>query len=665
MLAILVVRRLGLVALGASLLLLASAGAANASFTFSNGVSISAVDQNGTEINVPLIDLQSGTDGFSIYTGSTGSRSYSYIQGPDGINDTPGPISSVFTNYSLDCAGEEPNPRQTLDPQNLCWSVAIQPTNGTKGAFGAIFPLTAAGSLVFDHWNVTSAAVMRPVFAGQTTGIPGYCRNGDRGLDRGGVAYQSYLNLTTGAGVHTSYQAAYAPSSPDTSPPVIQLNSLLDCATFEQGATQSVIGTPAVFSWSCVDPGYGTLSGVTGVVACQGFVNGSQVVNGAPIDTSTPGDYTLTVRARDGAHNVRALTATYHVVPVSVSSVSGPPALRGGRFVVAFSRPVHGIAASDFQVRDANDSPLAGSISCLDAASVATNCRTGQVSFARLLPTAPLVAGEQYGVVLQGASLSAITDMNGRPVSDMDRMVRAQTVFGATDPGVIYRWGTISVQPNGFPTPVNVLQDKWQGATQKFTFNDTALDINFWPGPDRGRALVRITTPGQPAITRTVDTYAQFTGDLQTESWSGLSSATHTATITVLGTKRTASSDTWVGVEGYSTPAGGFQSDISGGWSPVFGYAFTTQQGASATLQFQGSGITWNAFVGPNDGMARVTIDGTVVDTPDLYAPGFTFQDFTYAGLGPGTHTITILVLGTKQAASSDVVVTLNSLTVL
>jgi hypothetical protein len=650
--------------MGASLLLLASASVASASFTFSGGPSISAVDQNGAEINVALIDLQLGTDGFSVYNGPLGAQSHSYVQGYDGIYDAPGQVTSIFTNYNLSCNPEEPLFWPTLDFQNLCWSIAIQPSAGAKGSFAPIVPLTASGGLVFDHWHVTNAAKMQPVFAGQTAGIPGYCRNGDRGLERGGVAYQSYLNVATGGGMGTSYQAAYAPASPDTSPPEIGLDYLLDCATFEQGATQSAIGTPAVFNWSCADPGYPAVTGATGVVGCRGFVNGAAVANGSPIDTSTPGDYTLTVRARDVAGNVRTRTATYHVVPPFVSSVSAPPVLQGGRFVVVFSRPVHGLTPSSFQVHDAADASLAGSISCLDGASVATNCKTGQVSVARFLPSAALVAGEQYGVVLQGAKSSTITDVNGRTVSDMDRMVRAQTDFTAADPGITYRWGTISVQPNGYPYPVNILQEKWQGATQRFTFNDTALDVVFWPGPDRGRASIKITTPGQPAVARTVDTWAQFTGALQTVSFTGLSAATHTVTITVLGTKRAASTDTWIGVRGYDTPST-FQSDLTGGWSPLFGYAFTTQQGASATLQFQGSRITWNAFVGPNDGMAEITIDGTIVGDRDLYAPDYGYQDLTYTGFGPGTHTFTITVLGTKQAASSDVVVTLNRLTVL
>jgi hypothetical protein len=101
-------------------------------------------------------------------------------------------------------------------------------------------------------------------------------------------------------------------------------------------------------------------------------------------------------------------------------------------------------------------------------------------------------------------------------------------------------------------------------------------------------------------------------------------------------------------------------------WSdgPGFGYAFTGQAGATITMIFRGTGFTWNAFVGPNDGQTQVSIDGSIVNTPDLYAPSYSFQDFTYGGLADTFHTFRITVLGTHDASSSDNIVTAQQLTI-
>jgi len=58
---------------------------------------------------------------------------------------------------------------------------------------------------------------------------------------------------------------------------------------------------------------------------------------------------------------------------------------------------------------------------------------------------------------------------------------------------------------------------------------------------------------------------------------------------------------------------------------------------------------------GPDRGRVTISVDGGAVQTIDLYAP--TRQQATIvatqAGLGAGTHTATISVLTTRNAASS------------
>src|SRR5262249_44075749 len=120
------------------------------------------------------------------------------------------------------------------------------------------------------------------------------------------------------------YQAVYKPADPDTSPPVVTVDRLLDCASFQQNATESTIGTAATFSFRCDDPGFGSLTGPSGVASCVGRVNGTPVANGSSIDTSTPGDFTLTVTGTDGNGNTLSKTATYHVLADSIKPTLNP-----------------------------------------------------------------------------------------------------------------------------------------------------------------------------------------------------------------------------------------------------------------------------------------------------------------------------------------------------
>src|SRR5262249_50777892 len=159
-----------------------------------------------------------------------------------------------------------------------------------------------------------------------------------------------------------------------------------------------------------------------------------------------------------------------------------------------------------------------------------------------------------------------------------------------------------------------------------------------------------------------IDTFAKTSGD-KTFSFPGLPAGRHTVTVTVLGSKRAASTSTLVGLDGYTIDGVTTNTPpLTAGWSPVFGHVVTNHPGASLTLRFVGTGLTWNAFVGPNEGRARVTIDGDTV-TQDLYAADFGFTDFTKNGLTPGAHTLRITVAGTKRVASANTIVAVNSIT--
>ncbi len=239
-----------------------------------------------------------------------------------------------------------------------CWNLGLAPDDGLGGlggtTFGWKFAPTATGSdgttpVVFDHVNLSNVAPMQPVLAGQTTaGTPGYCGNGERGIQQNGgditfvfpviggdgyqtpnmppwngpgypnasPAYQVYVNPVTGVGMDATFQGVYAPAYPDTSPPQITFSKYFDCQTFEQnsttGSTDGAVG--GSYDFSCTDPGFGLVFGPTGIRSCTATVNGTPVLNGATIDTSTRGHYTLAVTAVDNAGNPHTRSVKYKVV---------------------------------------------------------------------------------------------------------------------------------------------------------------------------------------------------------------------------------------------------------------------------------------------------------------------------------------------------------------
>jgi hypothetical protein len=102
----------------------------------------------------------------------------------------------------------------------------------------------------------------------------------------------------------------------------------------------------------------------------------------------------------------------------------------------------------------------------------------------------------------------------------------------------------------------------------------------------------------------------------------------------------------------------------AGSWTPLasdaaYGGATSQSQTKNSTagFAFSGRNVAWVATKGPDGGKARVLLDGTAIATVDLYAS--TSQPrkvvFSKGGLDPSVaHTLTVQVLGTKNASSSS-----------
>jgi GH25 family lysozyme M1 (1,4-beta-N-acetylmuramidase) len=76
---------------------------------------------------------------------------------------------------------------------------------------------------------------------------------------------------------------------------------------------------------------------------------------------------------------------------------------------------------------------------------------------------------------------------------------------------------------------------------------------------------------------------------------------------------------------------------------------YTTKAGAYATWTFFGAGVAWVSYLGPTRGQAKVYIDGTYVQTVNLYSSTYTTKVvvFTRMWSANHTHTITLVNLAT------------------
>jgi hypothetical protein len=214
----------------------------------------------------------------------------------------------------------------------------------------------------------------------------------------------------------------------------------------------------------------------------------------------------------------------------------------------------------------------------------------------------------------------------------------------------------------------------WNAGTEAtFTFTGTTVRWIGYRGPQGGIAVVSLD--GVPV--RTVDTYAPVE-ELQAEVFSatGLDHRAHTLNIKVSSLSNPASSGVFVVVDAFDVeppqplpPTGArfeetdpaltysgdwTQGDASTAWSGGTA-ARSTTAGVLLNISFTGNSVSWIGYRGPEGGMARAFIDGTLVGLVDTYSKArVQAVVFSATGLAFGNHTLTIEVTGQRNAAATD-----------
>ena len=211
------------------------------------------------------------------------------------------------------------------------------------------------------------------------------------------------------------------------------------------------------------------------------------------------------------------------------------------------------------------------------------------------------------------------------------------------------------------------------GAQVTFNFTGTAVTWIGMRGPDSG--IARVFVDG--VLASQVDMFARsYEIHVPVFTAQGLSNGSHTLTIEVTGLKNTdsqaASSPYALAViDAFDVPAqvasqlqdtdsemtyttGWTSGDASRSWSGWYA-TVSTIPGARATLPFNGTSISWIGYRGPDAGIARVYLDGSLAGEVDLYYPDPRIQAVVFSSppLADANHTITIESTGLKNAAAS------------
>ena len=227
----------------------------------------------------------------------------------------------------------------------------------------------------------------------------------------------------------------------------------------------------------------------------------------------------------------------------------------------------------------------------------------------------------------------------------------------------------------------SAMQSSTAGATATITFNGTGIR---WIGA-RGRkmGIALVSVDGGPP--RELSTLGKPNDIVHTPiiTIDGLSPGQHTLTITVAGRHEPQAdpgdivvvdafdiqpmetvshwqdSNPGILYSGTWTKSSVHQPYSGSGVQNLPELAVTAHEseeaGATVTVPFRGTGISWIGYRGPDAGIATVRVDRGAAQEVDLYHPIATYQPivFTAQGLSDTNHNLTITSTGRKNPAST------------
>ena len=221
------------------------------------------------------------------------------------------------------------------------------------------------------------------------------------------------------------------------------------------------------------------------------------------------------------------------------------------------------------------------------------------------------------------------------------------------------------------------------GARATVTF--TGTEVN-WIGLRGSQAgIARIFLDG--AFNAEVDLYSPTDVQGVVFATTGLAAGSHTLAIEVTGSRNPAATNSLVFVDALDVRSrfedrdsasfvytgAWVQDNTDNAWSGTSANAGggtaarSATAGARAEFTFTGTEVRWIGFRGPSAGIADVSLDGTVVQRVDLYAPAEELRVpvFTATGLTTGPHVLRIDVTGLKNGSSIGTFVVIDAVDVV
>jgi hypothetical protein len=248
--------------------------------------------------------------------------------------------------------------------------------------------------------------------------------------------------------------------------------------------------------------------------------------------------------------------------------------------------------------------------------------------------------------------------------------------------------GTWSTAYSGSASSGNSRYADSPGAAMNVSFSGTSCTWLAKKGPGYGKALVVLDL--LPGVV--VDLYSAADSFKQAVYTTGvLSNISHSLTIYWLGSKNAAAWGTKVDVDafdvlGSAVSASGiepiewrYQQNDSritylGNWTTGYtwsasggSFASTATTNAAAMVKFKGTEACLVFRTAPWYGQAEVTLDGTDVQTVDLYSATTTYKRtdlWSRTGLSPGEHTLTIKCTGTPSPGRAGTSISLDAIDV-
>lgn len=334
--------------------------------------------------------------------------------------------------------------------------------------------------------------------------------------------------------------------------------------------------------------------------------------------------------------------------------ITGTSSLTGSvRFV--FSEDVTGVTGDNVVLRVPGTSgSVAASLRCRNALDGAVSCAGGTVRSVILDPEPVLVTGQTYRGVVSPDGAPPVETLLGDPVPKHARDFRTGLLQQETSPGIDYTWRRVG---SGHALGGSYLTERNEGARTLLRFTGGSVTWITRLGPSQGKA--RVYVDGEPV--RTVNNYRDEARWQVARRFRDLGGGAHTLRIVVLGAPGAPGGGTSITVDGFRAGAEGIaQSAATYLWGSADAdgalggaIARTLEPGARATLRFRGRGVDWVARVGPAMGRARLIVDGVARDTIDTYAASPGLRRIEVPGLTDAVHTVAVVALGTKRAASS------------